>query len=476
MSWLSRSRTGSRPLGRPQDWGEIAQKLKAAAGQEPADGKVLLTLVRELTIAAKQREATVVLTIDQAEELFGYSSADAASRFWRLLRAALEASDRQLIAVATMRSDFLGEFQAVRALHDPAYDHDFAYQAVPVDPMPERNFVEIIRGPARLAGLQLEDGLVEAMVADTVTRDALPLLAFTLRRLYDRCGEDGLLEIREYDELGRLEGAIRAEADRVLSEAQPSPEDLEALRAAFVPTMVRINAEGGYARRRARADEMPPRAKTLLRRFIDARLLISDRDQDGQETVEVAHEALLRTWPQLSGWLAEDQDKLRLLESIHRAAEEWDGGGRPADLLVHRDGRLKDAEALVTNRRFAVPENSLEKRYLDACIEAQHAREAAEREEQERRVRDAERIAEEQKRSALQRKFVWLASAASMVCLALAIVASWFYMEAQNQSIVAREQIMKTQRWRVEAEKQRIEAQHWRMEAEKQLRDAETQR
>ena len=92
-------------------------------------------------------------------------------------------------------------------------------------------------------------------------------------------GKDGRLEIREYDELGRLEGAIRAEADRVLSEAQPSPEDLEALRAAFVPTMVRINAEGGYARRRARADEMPPRAKTLLRRFIDARLLISDRDQ-----------------------------------------------------------------------------------------------------------------------------------------------------------------------------------------------------
>ena len=87
-----------------------------------------------------------------------------------------------------MRSDFLGEFQAVRALHDPEYDHDFAYVAMPVDPMPERHFV-IIRGPARLAGLRLEDGLVEAMVGDTATRDALPLLAFTLRRLYDRYGK-----------------------------------------------------------------------------------------------------------------------------------------------------------------------------------------------------------------------------------------------------------------------------------------------
>ena len=103
--------------------------------------------------------------------------------------------------------------------------------------------------------------------------------------------------------------------------------------------------------------------------------------------MEVAHEALLRTWPQLSGWLAEDQDRLRLLESIRRAAEEWDGGGRPAELLVHREGRLKDAEALITDRRFALSESSIEKRYLHACIAAQHAREAAEREEQERRVR-----------------------------------------------------------------------------------------
>ncbi len=55
----------------------------------------------------------------------------AAARFLRLLRAALEASDRQLMVVATLRSDFLGEFQTHPFLHDPAYDHDFAYQTPP---------------------------------------------------------------------------------------------------------------------------------------------------------------------------------------------------------------------------------------------------------------------------------------------------------------------------------------------------------
>ena len=229
---------------------------------------------------------------------------------------------------------------------------------------------------------------------DTGTRDALPLLAFTLRRLYERYGQDGRLTIAEYEALGGLEGAIREEAQRLLTESNPSAEELEALHAAFVPAMVRINAEGSYARRRALLLDMPPRAVPLLRRFVDARLLVTDRDTEGREIIEVAHEALLRTWPQLTTWLAEDQDKLRLLESIQRAAEEWDKGDRRPDLLIHRDGRLQDAEALLANPRFTVPEGSVERAYLEACSAAQRAREAAEKEEQERRIRDAKKIAQ----------------------------------------------------------------------------------
>ena len=239
------------------------------------------------------------------------------------------------------------------------------------------------------------------------------------------------LSVDKYESLGRLEGAIREEAQRVIAEADPAPEEIEALHGAFVPTMVRINAEGGYARRRARFDDLPPRALPLLRRFVDARLLVTDRDPKDRETIEVAHEALLRTWPLLGGWLAEDQDKLRLLESLQRSAEEWDQGGRRDDLLVHRDGRLKDAEALLANSRFTLPEASVERAYLDACSAAQRSREAAENEEQERRIRDAERIAEEQKKAAeaerrsVRNTRIWLG-----VALLVAGLAVWQYFEA----------------------------------------------
>ena len=462
---------------RPYEWGAIRETLKAAAAREPADGKVLLNMARELCRAAKQREASVLLTIDQAEELFGYSAPDATTRFLRLLRAALEASNRQLMAAATLRSDFLAEFQTHGVLHDPAYDHDFLYQAVPVDPMPERNFFEIIQGPARLAGLRLEEGLVQAMVSDTGTRDALPLLAFTLRRLHEGFGANGELAIHEYEKIGRLDGAIRAEAERLLAQINPSSSDLESLRAAFVPTMVRINADGSFARRRAYADEMPPRAKAMLSRFVGARLLISSSDKNGRETLEVAHEALLRTWPQLGDWLAEDQDKLRLLEGLHRATEDWTKGSRSADLLVHRDGRLQDAVALISQRRFAVPEDSLAMRYLEACIEAQQAREAAVREEQERRVRDAERIAEEQKRAAAaQKNTARRTGIALVVALVLATFAFWQYKVATDAKNTAVEQKIVADEQRALAENNEQLAKKREIEADRQRRIADSRR
>ena len=351
---------------------------------------MLVNFARDLALAAGQPEATVLLTIDQAEELFGYTDSEPATRFLRLVRAGLETADRRLMAIATLRSDFLGDFQNHPALQDSDYPHHFRYRAVPVDPMLRGSFAEIIQGPARLAGLQLADGLVQTMVDDTGTRDALPLLAFTLRRLYERFGGDGRLTVAEYEELGRLDGAVREEAQRILAEANPTPEEREALHAAFVPALVRINAEGGYARRRALLNTLPPAAVPLLRRFVDARLLVTDRDTDGRETIEVAHEALLRTWPQLASWLAEDRDKLRLLDGLQRAAEEWELGGRRDDLLVHRGTRLEDVEALAATPRFGLTDGSTERQYLSACRAAQSAREAAEEDQRQTELRHAQ--------------------------------------------------------------------------------------
>lgn len=61
--------TAFEAQGKPRDWSALRSALHTAAGRDPVDGQTLLTLARDLAIAARQPDATVLLTIDQAEEV-----------------------------------------------------------------------------------------------------------------------------------------------------------------------------------------------------------------------------------------------------------------------------------------------------------------------------------------------------------------------------------------------------------------------
>ena len=364
---------------------DVIQRVARAAEEDPPRGGELIELVRRLQSVAARPSATVLISIDQAEELFGLTPADQANRFLRFLRAGLERADREIMVLATMRSDFLGLFQVHPVLQDREFPHSFAYRTLEIDPLPLQRVPEIIEGPADLAGLKIEEGLANEMINDAGTRDALPLLAYMLHCLYRRTEESGgrgarRIAVADYQALGGVSGAIQRGAERVLEELRPSAEQMEALRAAFLPHLVRIGEDGQYVRHRARRARLPRPAQPLIDSLVDARLLMTDRDrQSGHETVEVAHEALLRTWPLLTRWLQEDELKLRQHQSLLRAANEWEERGRSVDLLVHRDGRLEDARALTQDQRFALPDNSVERAYLDACVAQQTARVAADR-------------------------------------------------------------------------------------------------
>jgi hypothetical protein len=203
------------------------------------------------------------------------------------------------------------------------------------------------------------------------------------------------------------------------------------LRRAFIPFLARINPENNEPMRQvAKLSELPAEVHPLVERLVEARLLIRDKD-----FIEVAHESLLRQWPSLHSWLTEDLDKLRLLENIRRSAAEWKKEDRRGDLLVHRNGRLKDAETLLATPGYVVSADADERVYLNACSAAQRDREAAEKEEQERRIRDAERIAEEQRKVAEAQKRT---ARATLIGLAVAVLvaglAVWQYFQAERET------------------------------------------
>lgn len=384
-----------KDLRLPCDSDLLRSRLHSAAESIPVNREELLKIARELASAADRRDATVLVTVDQAEELLNSGSLGTGKTFLQFLGASLSAGDRHLMAVATLRSDSFGVFQNRVASLNPAYRVGLEHRPLTVEPIPIERYAHLIEGPARLTGLDLEDRLVRGLVNDAGQPDSLPLLAFTLRRLYDlhferpQVNRSAILTLQEYEELGGLAGVVKNAADRILKESGLSEEEINALRKAFIPGLVSANESGSYSRRRAFLDELPPEFHDLLGKFVEARLLVRDVDKRGRTTLEVAHEALLRTWPALTSWLIEDRDKLRQHNAIVRAAKEWDESGRKTDLLVHRDGRLKDAAQLISERRFAFVPESVEHTYLGACVTDQEAREAAAQEERDRRWRSA---------------------------------------------------------------------------------------
>lgn len=367
-------------LGPGADWRHWRD---AFAAEDPA--RTLSDLVRDLRAAHGSNEAQILITVDQAEELFGAAEKREAEQFLRVLNA-LQDERLPFLVAMTLRSDYLGELQQSPALTAP-------FEEFSLKPMPLARVRDIIEGPARAAGLTVEETLVTAAMSDAATDDALPLLAFALRELYDRFAQKKHLTLEAYRALGDdasqlspLENAVRRKADEVLAAAKPSAEDLQALKEAFVPAMVRVNAEGEYARRPARFDVLPASARPLIERLAKARLLIIQKEQDAT-IVEVAHEALLRKWPQLRGWLDEEREFLIGKDQLEQDLLDWQKAPPHEKTEALLTGlKLSRARTWLVEKPLQLDE--AERKFIQASV-AHHEEEAARREGLRRRIQKA---------------------------------------------------------------------------------------
>ncbi len=341
---------------------------------------------------AQAKPPMLVVSIDQGEELFLAEGQKEAERFLALLRDLLAADAPAVAALITIRSDAYERLQVARALEG------VQQQSLSLSPMPKGSYAEVIKGPPRrLDGtsraLKVEESLVAQLLADVedgVSKDALPLLAFTLERLYLEYGARGDLKLSHYRELGGIHGSIEAAVERALAAADADPTiprdratRLALLRRGLIPWIAGIDPDTGAPRRRvARMLEIPPEAAPLIQRLVEERLLATDtvvtKDAaSGMEkrvvTVEPAHEALLRQWDELQKWLIEDRELLIVMDGVKRAARDWEKNQRGAAWLTHEADRLKAAEQLNGRPDLAANLEPPDREYLDACGKAEAA-------------------------------------------------------------------------------------------------------
>jgi DNA-binding SARP family transcriptional activator/WD40 repeat protein len=304
----------------------------------------------------------LVTIVDQMEELWTRSDHDCRSEFVDVV-ARLVDGGPYVRFVATTRADVFD-----RPLQDPRLGEQVGAGAFVLAPMSPAQLGDAITLPAARAGVTVD----EAVVADLVTEAAaqpgsLPLLQFTLAELYDR-RVDGRIGVGALTAVGGMAGSIGRRAEVVYASLDDQyREDTRTLFSRLVTP-----GEGiPDARRRARLSELSDGARAVAGHYVDARLLVTDRDQATREpTVEVAHEALLSRWPRLTEWIDEDRRWLAQLQHLATAARAWDERGRPPTDL-YRGARLEAALEAVDDEGRAVSET--ERAFVDAGRDARDA-------------------------------------------------------------------------------------------------------
>jgi energy-coupling factor transporter ATP-binding protein EcfA2 len=353
-------------------WTRSPAELTTFLNRGPGGLVELATELADLSVNGNG-EHSVLVVVDQTEELLTRSGVCEQQAFLGLLNKAM-GEDSPLWVVATIRSEFLSTAPDRAGLAEVVGD------SLVVEPLSRGRLPEVIQRPAQRAGIEFVPGLVERMVEETTGGDALPLLAYTLRELYQRAQPDGRVTIAHYEAVGGVVGALRGNADRLADEL-----DRRGQGRLVMPTLLQLaTVEGDRepTRRRVLRSALDADQQTVVDAFVDARLLTSNKNADGETTVEVAHEALLRQWRPLREAIEAARTWLRRRSELERLAVDWDQGQRDESYLL-RGGRLgtfnrwteeHDADLGPLERDFLEASRAQAARELEAELEAARRR------------------------------------------------------------------------------------------------------
>jgi ribosomal protein S7 len=295
----------------------------------------------------------LLLVADQFEEFFTLCHDE--SERANFIKAIAQFSRLQTGApvrlVGTLRADFLG-----KVLDIPELGELFDGRYLMMRAMNGDELGRAIKEPARTLGVAFESG-VDDLILSAVARDsaALPLMEFALERLWAE-QENRWLTRAAYERMRGLEGALARHADEVL-DRMTEPQKAAVRR--FLCRLVNVArpGEGEDTKRPQSREELWSVAQRLSGKIdiespqSPTRLVVLYRDEQHREVADIIHEALIRQWPRLSGWLNEERSYLLLVDELQRVRKRWEVGELPERLLRGHDleDALENAERLLAD-------------------------------------------------------------------------------------------------------------------------------
>ena len=300
-------------------------------------GEILAAL--QLPVNSRQ-----LLVVDQFEQLFTLgvrdsSPATSVARFVSTVLRGARRANSTLQVVVTLRADFFGLCHPYPELWQLLIQEHYSVRRM----QPDR-LREVIEKPLAMAGVTLSPGLADSMIEDAGTQPgALALLEHALDQLWSESkGEPPTFA--DYQRIGRLKGALRAHADRVMADKLKTDAQREIARRIFVELTALGEGTEDSARRvpKSKLLSLPGEGAAEVLQMLTDERLVTTGDADDPDAVAIAHEALIREWGSLRGWVDKRREDIRFERELENAEEAWRKAGHDRDQLL-RGARLQQA-------------------------------------------------------------------------------------------------------------------------------------
>lgn len=333
----------------PEKFGSFQEEASKLANNLRTDPSGLRSSVESL-LKLSQGSNRLLMIVDQFEELFTLTPpTDRLAFLDFLLKAGKLATTRVAL---TLRADYYASAIDL----NPEFTARLVNGQVTLAPMDDEQLLRAVTSPAKLVGLSIEPALLDQIKIEMQGQaNSLPLLEHALVEVWKRGGSK--LTFDNYVAVGRIAGAISKSADDLYKKLKPEEQD--AARRLFLQLVrtTNVGQEGSETRARANKSDLDDLCWSVALKFADplVRLLVisapvdSGNTGEGHQTVEVAHEALIRSWERFKKWIEEDHKFLIWRQALALKMSEWERTGRTEAGLLS-GVFLEEASKLIESR------------------------------------------------------------------------------------------------------------------------------
>jgi WD40 repeat protein len=414
----------------------------------------------------------ILIVADQFEELFRFkrsedtSTANESLAYINLLMEAVKDLQSNIYVVLTMRSDFIGDCAQFPEL--TKYINESHY-LIPQMVREQKRLA--IEGPVAVGGADISPRLVQQLLNDLGDNpDQLPIIQHALMRTWTFWAEnheqDEILDLRHYEAIGSMSGALSQHADEAYDELT---EQQKFYCEILFKTLTEKGSDSAGIRRPTKLSVIAAVAGCseddmahIIDHFrVEGRSLLMPPTHvslDSDSIIDISHESLMRIWTRLKKWVEEEGESSQMYVRLSEAASNYQVGKaglwRPPDLQLALNWKQKNQPTLVWAQRY---DSAFERAmvFLDTSNEAH---------EEEQRLKE---LAQKQalKRARTVALVLGIFTIMALGSLVFSIVKM---VEANKERERAEAQTVEAKKQRDIADKQRVIADEQKKEAQKQ--------